>query len=338
MFERARLKLTAWYLLIIMLISILFSIAFYHASTREIERIISRIEFRQQFPDREIPDRMPPRDGPTPPSLEDLQDSKRQILTTLALVNAGIFIIAGFAGYFLAGRTLKPIKLMIDEQNQFISNASHELRTPLATLRAEMEGSLLEKNISDKDARELIRSNLEELSSLQDLTNDLLQLAQINNSSHQKVMQKLKLPDIINSALKKVRPLAKKKQINIELKTENCEIEGDKASLTELFVILLDNAIKYSVKNSMVIISATNHAKKVIINVSDQGIGISEKDLPHIFERFYRADSSRSKTEGYGLGLSIARKIILEHDGVVSAKSKPNEGTTFSISLPRITS
>src|SRR5690348_8980046 len=158
MFQSARLKLTAWYLVIIMLVSVTFSVAFYRAATVEIQHVIERIRFLQQQSNQ--------LQLPTPPNaiitLDQLEDVKIRLQYALIFVNGVIFVLAGGAGYFLAGRTLKPIQVMVDEQNQFISDASHELRTPIATLRAEMEASLLEKHLSDKEARKLIGSNLEE--------------------------------------------------------------------------------------------------------------------------------------------------------------------------------
>lgn len=339
MFHHARLKLTAWYLLIIMIISTLFSVAFYHTSTREIERIINRIEFRQRSPDMPMPERIPSSFTiRTQPSLIELENSKKEIFIILLLINGAIFIFAGGAAYFLAGRTLQPIKLMIDEQNQFISSASHELRTPIATMRAEMEGNLLEKQISDKKARELITSNLEELTTLQDLSNNLLQIAKIHNSKQEKYMETISLLEIIKTAQKKIMPLAKKKQITITVVIKDIAIVGETNSLTEVFVILFDNAIKYSSEKSHIIVSDKENKNMISIVVTDEGVGIAKEDLPYIFDRFYRADKSRSEVEGYGLGLSLAKAIVEKHNGSIIVESTENKGTIFIVSLPLKTS
>lgn len=334
MFERARLKLTARYLLIIMAVSVMFSIAFYHASTREIERVITKIQTLQGYPNNQKADQkqLESNFGPT---LVYLEASKKEILIFLYFVNAWIFFFAGLAGYFLAGKTLHPIKVMIEEQNQFVSSASHELRTPIATLRAEMEGSLLERHISDKEARKLIKSNLEELGTLQALTNNLLQLAQIHNIHLKEKMQIVSLSKIISTAQKKVNSLAKSKNIKIINKSKDNKIHGDSATLTEVFVTILDNAIKYSPSKTKINISSIQKRNSVKINITDQGKGISPTDLPHIFDRFYRADNSRSQTEGYGLGLSIAKKIIEKHNGTIAVKSTEGRGSTFTIAIPK---
>ncbi len=337
MFQSARLKLTTWYLTIIMLISVVFSVAIFSNVSRQIENLIrmqnNRIRTFQGNPQQDSFSTLPPN---TPPmiSTEELKKQEQQLAYTLFLINLGILVVAGGSGYFLAGRTLRPIKLMVDEQNQFISDASHELRTPIATLQAEMEGKLLEKKISDKDARTLIKSNLEELGTLKTLINSMLQLTKthfLNGGNH---MQDLSLLEIVNLAKSKVEPLAKKKHILINIKMTEIIIKGDKNALTEVFLILFENAVKYSPETSKVTVTSLKYSDKIKISVSDQGVGISKEDIPHIFERFYRADKSRSSVEGFGLGLSIAKKIIDSHKGSIAVISKLGKGSTFEVSLP----
>lgn len=171
MFQSARLKLTTWYLLIIIIISSLYSVAFYNAATREISRIIRIEHARQQTFGAYFP--LPP----NLPSIEDLEAIKTRLKVILILFNTGIFIIAGGAGYFLAGRTLRPIKGMMEEQNRFITDASHELRTPLTAARTEIEVALRDKNLTLTEAKKLLASNLEEVQNLQLLSDNLLQLA-----------------------------------------------------------------------------------------------------------------------------------------------------------------
>ena len=334
MFQLARFKLTAWYLFIIMFVSVLFSIAIYSNVSSQIQGLIQMQNERIRNFQRPNQNSLPPPDAPPMISTEELQQQEQQLIYTLIFINLGIIVIAGGAGYFLAGRTLHPISVMIDEQNQFVSDASHELRTPIATLRAEMEGKLLEKSISDREARGLISSNLEELSKLQDLSNNLLKLAQIHFINGDYNTEDVSVLEVIKSANNKIAPLAKKKNIDITLKAGEAIVKGNKNTLAEVFIILFDNAVKYSPKDSLVMVTAVNLAQKIKISVADQGIGISEKDLPHIFERFYRADKSRSQTTGYGLGLSIAKKIVESHKGTIDAVSKNGKGTTFIVELP----
>ena len=328
MFQSARLKLTAWYLLIIMLVSVTFSIAFYQASTQEIQRIINRIHYLQSQSSQLM--------LPTPPeavvTLDQLEDVKNRLRIALIVVDGIIFILAGGAGYFLAGRTLRPIQEMVDEQNQFISDASHELRTPIATLRAEMEASLLEKHLSDKEARKVIDSNLEELGKLQELANSLLQLAVHRKGG--KFNDAVSLQDVVQSASKKIAPMAKKKHISFSVAHIEGKVMGNKHSLVEVFVNLFDNAVKYSPEKAKVTVTAITKKNTVSVMVADNGVGLAADDLQHIFDRFYRADKSRSQAEGHGLGLSIAKKIMTAHNASIEATSTLGKGTTFILTFP----
>ncbi len=340
MFKTARLQLTGWYLLIIMMVSVLFSTAFYHATNNELNRIIKRVEFEQRNQLPEIQFERAPQGGGMgrmrpAPSIEDLKNVKQKSLVILIVINGCILILAGTAGFFLAGRTLEPIRQMINDQNEFISNASHELRTPIATLRAQLEGSLLEKNISDSEARAVITSNLEELETLQQLTNKFLRITQTSELAHTTQKRVISVSELLNSAVRKVAVLAKQKNIHIKTILSDAQILGDMAELQEVFIILLDNAIKYSKAKTTITITTKVEKKLVIIAINDQGIGIAKDELPHIFKRLYRADKSRSLVDGYGLGLSIARQIIESHSGKISVDSTIDVGTVFTLTLPK---
>lgn len=333
MFSSARLKLTAWYVLLIMLVSGLFSAAFYNSSTREIQRLINRIEFSNQFePDR---NQAPPPFGPSRnfPTVAELEQVKQKSFVTLLIINGIILVLSAGASYLLALKTLKPLQEMVEEQNEFVSNASHELRTPIANLRAEMESNLLEEKISDAMARRLITSNLEDLDRLQSLTNNLLRLAQ-SKTAVTILPKPASLSVVIEAAQKNVKTLAKKQDIRFQTSLPKVLVLAQKESLTELFVILFDNAVKYSPKHAVVTVVAKKVRSAIQISVTDTGIGISPADIDHIFKRFYRADKSRSQYGGYGLGLSIAQTIVRQHEGTLTVKSKLGKGSTFIVTLP----
>jgi signal transduction histidine kinase len=320
-----------------MSISVIFSVMIYNIVSRQIEGFINmqnqRIAQFEQSPQLDLP---PHGTLPEPPYIDtqQLRNQEQQLLITLVVINLVILGVAGGAGYVLAGRTLHPIQIMVNEQNQFISNASHELRTPIAVLRAEMEANLMEKHISDTQARSLITSNLEELTMLQNLSNRLLRLTQLHTTDAGQIVQHVVVSDILRDAKQKVMSLAKQKNISIQYEENKYSVYGDQHSLIELFVILLDNAIKYSPKHTTITIGSTSEHDAVIVTISDQGVGISEKDLPHIFERFYRADTTRSRIDGYGLGLSIAKKIVEIHNGTIRVTSNLNQGASFIVQLP----
>ena len=308
MFHSARINLTAWYLLIILIISLLFSMAIY----RESEHELGRIERRQRVWSERINGESSRSYRPDLLEPIQIQDIRNRIISTLILVNGIILIFSGGLGYFLAGKTLKPIQEMVDEQNQFISDASHELRTPLTALKSAMEVFLRDKKLLLSDAKILVTQNIEDVNKLQFLSDGLLQLTQYQKPNGHTKMQTALLSNVIREAIRKIQPLAKRKTITIEFSTSDYTIKGDEYVLTDLLVILLDNAVKYSHKGSKVVINVKKADSTIAVSVRDEGIGIEKKDFPHIFDRFYRADSARSKTKtgGYGLGLSITKKII----------------------------
>lgn len=321
MFKTARLKLTGWYLLIIMVISLSFSGVIYGMLSRELDRFIREPRFR--FFDISFEERK-----------EIIEESQKRLVVGLLEVNGIILIISGSLGYILAGRTLSPIQKMLEEQKRFVGDASHELRTPLTALKSMLEVGLRDKKMGIKEARELISESIEETDKLKNLSDSLLELARENKLKIS--FEKIKVAEIVGEAIKKVGVNSKKKKIKVVSAVNGTIIKGNKDKLSELLVILLDNAIKYSPKNSQIKVSARKGKKQVIIKVSDQGQGISEKDLPHIFERFYRADSARTHQSvgGYGLGLAIAKKIVDEHKGRISVTSIENKGSEFKIILP----
>ena len=330
MFQKTRIKLTAWYLLIIMLISVFFSFVIYKVLTHEFERFAQRQKFRieQRFQN-------PPPPFPVPdPDL--IKEVKQRLLLSLTGINLIILVLSGGLGYFLAGKTLKPIKDMVDEQNRFISDASHELRTPLTALKTSMEVGLRNKKLALNEAKLIISENLNEINRLQLMSEKLLELARNQNLNNKKQFGTYALDRLINEVFKKISPLVKQKQIILIKRLVKCEINCNKDEVINLLVILLDNAIKYSPKKSVINVTVTKTDRCAIISIKDNGIGIDEKNIPLIFDRFYRVDSSRTrnKVEGFGLGLSIGKKIIEDHHGKIKVKSKIKKGSTFIVELP----
>ncbi len=348
MFRKARIKLTAWYLLIIMVVSLLFSATIYLGINRELSRIEAQQklrlaaeqhglilffeEFRQQR--QHLGLSVPPPLIPINPEM--IAQARLRLTSTLVLVNLGILILAGIAGYFLAGKTLRPIQEMVDDQNRFITDASHELRTPLTSLRTELDVALRDKKLVLADARNILKSNLEEVISLQALSDRLLKLTQYQNGGSKLIKKPLMLTEVIDRALKKISPLAKQKEIFIINKTKNYSLSGEKQSLTELFTIILDNAVKYSPQKGRVTLVSKRRDHRIEVSINDKGVGIAKEDLAHIFDRFYRTESSRSKEKfhGYGLGLAIAKQIVEDHGGSITAASEPKKGSEFTITLP----
>jgi two-component system, OmpR family, sensor histidine kinase CiaH len=329
MFRSARIKLTGWYLLIIMTISILFSLGIYSQINNEFNRV-ERIQIRRESVLHLL------QAPPPPPEFNEnfIKESRDRLTLILIFINLGIFVLAGGAGYFLSGKTLKPIQKMVEDQNQFISDASHELRTPLTSLRTELEVNLRDKNLSLKETKSLLKSNLEDVIKLQTLSNDLMELSILRNINNLAIIN---AGEAVENAIQKIKPLANEKNISIKNNIRKLNIVGNKDRLTELLIILLDNAIKYSNKHKLITLTAQTNNNKTIIKVIDQGIGMEKKEMANIFKRFYRVEKSRSKNEntGYGLGLSIAEKIVSAHNGKIEVESVLGKGSTFSIILEK---
>ncbi len=329
MFHEARIKLTAWYLIIIMGVSLSFSGVMYFGVNRELERIGNSQKTRIQGLIRGYPVSI---DVPIGPDFDAIAQARLTFLTTLALINLTIFIVSGLGGYFLAGQTLEPIAKMMKEQKEFVSNASHELRTPLTSLMTEIEVALRDKEITLNDTKNLLVSNLEEVKKMNNLSNYLLSLNKLQDGKLLTKTTPVDLKPVVENVVKKLEALALKKKIHIKTNLKNSIIKGNQAALEELVTILLDNAIKYSNSGGKILITTTS---KKVLKVADEGIGIPRADLPHIFDRFYRAEYSRNKekTDGYGLGLSIAKSIIDIHKASVRVKSEVGKGTTFTVTF-----
>ncbi len=337
MFKSARIKLTAWYLAIIMVISLSFSLVIYQGFNQEIQRALIFQKLRLENPQLPFPPRQTQRQIAIDEEL--LQDSRQRALFGLGFINLIILISSGTAGYFLAGKTLAPIKKMVDEQNRFVSDASHELRTPLTSLITSTEVNLRDKKLSLAQAKKLLAENLKDFLSLKKLSDNLLQLASPLTSNHQQFKEKINCEEIIKEAVRKIIPLVKEKEIDLKIiNKEKGFIMGNADKLNQLLVIVLDNAIKYSPKNSVILLQTKILKHTLQIKVVDQGSGIDPLDLPFIFDRFYRSSKSRNKiqTDGYGLGLAIAKKIIEEHQGTIKVESTSVKGTVFGLYLPLV--
>lgn len=339
MFSSARIKLTLWYLLIIAIITALFSVGIYKGFTREFDRIVRIQRFRIEHPDQFPPGRVfteAPSGAPETRRFDAqlIEESENRIRATIALVDLGILAASALAGYFLAGRTLRPIEQMLEEQKRFTADASHELRTPLAALRTSIEVSLRDKNLNLKQAKAILQDNLEEVENLQALSDNLLVLTRAQDGRNGFNLQKVSLQKVVDEAIGKINVLARQNQIEVVSRVEEYVFDADEEKVVRLIVVLLDNALKYSGSGKKVYLLAKPLERKIKIEVKDDGLGIAEEDLPHIFDRFYRADKSRSKILGYGLGLPIAKKIAQLHKGVISVESKLGKGSVFTVLLP----
>lgn len=332
-FRTPLLRLTLGYTAIIMCVSILFSVAIERVMANQVDTgLRHQVAVFQQ------------RHFSFPLGFESYNDDLleaqvREILwrtrMTLIFLNVGILLVGGTVSYWLARRTLRPIEAHLEAQRRFTADASHELRTPLTAMRTEIEVALRSKTLPAGEERKILHSTLEEVQRLEHLSRGLLRLSQYEEGDRELPLAPVSMKEATDEAIKKVNAMAQERNISISAETEGTVI-ADQMSLVELLVILLDNAIKYSPEHTTVAVRARPEGKKVVLTIADHGIGIKASDLPHIFDRFYRADTSRSKTkvDGNGLGLAIAKQIVDRHHGSMSADSVVGEGTTMTVVLP----
>jgi signal transduction histidine kinase len=218
---------------------------------------------------------------------------------------------------------------------KFSADAAHELRTPLAILQGENEIAL-RSSLVPEDIRSVLASNLEELDRLTRIINDMLTLAEAEAGSRVLLMKPVNLKPLLEDLVDQMRLLAMDRNIRIDLcGLEDATIDADELWIRRALINLLDNAIKYSRNEGTVEVGVQSKGSNVTLRVRDDGIGISAEDLPHIFDRLYRADPARSRASGgAGLGLSLVKWIVEEHKGRINVESQPELGACFEIVFP----
>ncbi|MGG4011382.1 sensor histidine kinase [Bacillus smithii] len=267
-------------------------------------------------------------------------NSEKEILDKLLLIIVAGCVIGGLcavaAGYFLAGRALVPIQRAWQKQQQFVSDASHELRTPLAVIQTKTDllfhslSSTIEEKIMD------ISVIAKECRRLSKLVSNLLILARSDSNQIELKKQSFRLDELIREIADTYSEIASYQQKEITINVESPILfTADKERIHQLLVILLDNAIKYTKEGGRIYISCRQTSSSITLEVQDNGIGIAKEEIPKIFDRFYQSDKARTKSDGAGLGLSIAKWIIEKHNGKVKVDSQLGEGTRFEMTFPK---
>ena len=221
------------------------------------------------------------------------------------------------------------------QTQRFLADASHELRTPLTILHGELE-ALVDANMDQPDVREIAGSALEEVQRLKKIVEALFALSRLDAGEAHEESVSVDLGELVATTADQMCLLAEEKKICIEHHcAEDIFVKGDRSRLKQVVVNLLDNAIKYTPDGGRIEISVTARESKAVLKVSDNGVGISSAALPHVFDRFFRADKARSRElGGAGLGLSIARAICVAHDGRIEVQSQKGRGSQFVVELP----
>jgi signal transduction histidine kinase len=266
-----------------------------------------------------------------------VQENALSLILILLLSIGGLTLLgAGLGGLFLANRALVPARLAWTNQQRFIGDAAHELRTPLTLLRADAEVLLRSRELLEPEDAELLEDIVAETNHMSTLATNMLTLARLDNNSSHREHEVINLTDIALAGARRVQALADQSGISLQVESEDTALViGDSTLLEQAVLILLDNAIKYNRGGGRVAVTTTVTDTSAFLEVSDTGIGIAAEHLPHLGERFYRVDKSRSREAGgTGLGLSIARSIAEAHGGTLNLISKPDQGTTVTLKFP----
>lgn len=329
-FRSARLQITFVYAATMMCVIVFFSVGLFQATSHNVR--IARQPRPQVIiadPNSGITLNLPPE--PLRPQIERqiraqlIEDIKENLIT----LDAFLLVVVTLLGYVLAGFTLRPIEQAYEKQKKFVADASHDLRTPLAIMQSELELALRHNK---QEQRAVIESSLEEVNNLSALVDNLLFLARIDQTEPV-VSQSIDIGVLLEKVIHQYKKLAAEKKLTLEDSICHTTLFGNPHQIERALRNVLVNAIEYTDSGNVKVVSEIIE-KKYVIRVVDTGRGIRSSDLPHVFDRFYRGDSSRTDTSNSGLGLSIVKEILEAHGGTIKIKSEEGKGTEVAISLP----
>lgn len=319
-FWRARLKLAALYVGIVVFIVVIFSFALFYSVDKNI---------RDNFESSSSADEA---------QALAITKTTDQLQTIIIVIDLFTIAIAGGLSYFLAGRTLRPIKKSLERQKQFIADASHELRTPLSVARADLELMLREKEWNAQKMRINVKDVIEEIDTITALANDLLALARFDGEQGEKIFhpQKIDMRELVSRVAQKMKKLAENKEIIFSWSDfAPAFVLGDVGGLERVFTNVIGNAIRFTPQGGSIVVTMEHNGKSVVVKIKDTGVGIAPEDVRHVFDRFYRAEKARSRIDGgSGLGLSIAQSIVTAHKGMIHIQSALGHGTAVTVALP----
>ena len=264
-------------------------------------------------------------------STEPEHEALDKLLIGLLVGGAAGLVLAAAGGWWLAGKSLRPVRVAFERQHAFVSDASHELRTPLAVIRANAE-YLQGEQPENLEVRDIVG----ETDRLSMLVDTLLAVARDDEGARASYTP-VDMTEVVETAVASFQTMAGEHGLELTYATpDQLMVTGDRDQLRQVLVILLDNAVRYTPAGGRIHVQARPDGKDAVLTVHDTGIGIPEQALERVFERFYRGDEARNRQSGgAGLGLAIARDLVTRHAGRISVTSTEGAGTTFTIQIPR---
>jgi signal transduction histidine kinase len=270
-------------------------------------------------------------------TVADLAQVEAQSLRLIETFVAGAFVallMVAFVGHQLVELSIRPVVAAYEEMRRFLADAAHELRTPVAVLRARAEVAL-QRERAPAEYRGALDEMGREAEVMGRIVDDLLILARVETGVRAVMMEPVYLDDLVSGAAASAGVLADSRGVRLEVgEFDEAGVTGDPALLRQLLLILLQNAVKYTPRGGSVRVDVHSHGGAPTVVVEDTGMGIGPRELPHVFERFYRGEAARGMTEGAGLGLSIARRIVAGHGAKIDVRSAPGRGTRVTVVFP----
>lgn len=243
-----------------------------------------------------------------------------------------LLIFLPIVSYLLARRSLRPIQKGFEDQQKFVDNASHELRTPLSIVQGELELALSKKR-STAEYQQAMQTSLEEVYRLTDLIAQLLLLARGTQDEIKQSTMSLKFNAILQDCIDATDTHYSTKRLKFTANLDSCKVGAIDDLLSQAVGNVLDNAAKFSSDEGVIRVTLKRVDDRAVLTIVDEGIGMSDEQLTHAFQRFWRADNART-VKGFGLGLSLVKQILELHQGTINLESAQGKGTTVIISLP----
>jgi signal transduction histidine kinase len=267
-------------------------------------------------------------------SLRGVHEEINQLILVLLPLTLGALGLSAIGGAYMAGRAVRPVRKAFERQRSFIADASHELKTPLTLIRADAE--VLQRGLTSPDDRELADDVLAETDRMSAVLSDLLLIARIDAGKLAVRQEPFDLAGVISETADRFVARAASEGVQLEAQTPGkLRVRGDSERAAQILSILLDNALRHTPSEGSVSVVGSTRDGFVEAVVEDSGPGVSPEHLPHVFERFYRADTARSRSSGgTGLGLAIARDLARAQNGDLEAENAEGSGAVFRLKLP----